>query len=320
MKLYFAPMEGITGYIFRNAYEQCFGGSIEKYFAPFITASDRKELSAKEIKDLLPKNNQTLTLVPQILGNDAKAFAHTAEQIVEMGYREINLNIGCPSKTVVTKKKGAGLLAYPSMLEEYLDGVFEYVVQKNLLLSVKTRIGMSEECEFERILKLYNTYPIMELILHPRTQEDYYQKPVRMNPYEYALKQTKAPLIYNGDLLDESALCRFMQRYPRQETFMLGRGLVMRPGFANEGKVDFLQQKKKIWQFHDAVYAGYVENLQGYQNILFKMKELFSYFQVGLLDDLEEEQKRDFEKLLKELRKAKDKCGYEAVIVKLKQI
>lgn len=334
MNIYFAPMEGITGYIFRNAYEACFGGSIDKYFAPFVTASERKELSTKEIKDLSPENNTSLTLVPQILGNHADAFVHTVERIVDMGYQEINLNLGCPSKTVVTKKKGAGLLAYPQMLEEYLEGVFTYAEKHNISISVKTRIGMSEESEFAKLLAIYNQYPISEFILHPRTQEDYYQKPVRPSAYEYALENAKASLVYNGDLSDLQKYRTFCETYPSQGTVMIGRGLLTWPGFTGideglsfhgsgkEEKFNNIMQNSKdaIWQLHDAVYTGYLENLQGYQNILFKMKELWSYFQVGFMESCGENQQRAFEKQIKELRKVKDQNGYDSVIQRIKQL
>ena len=135
MKLYFAPMEGITGLVCRNAYEACFSGSIEKYFAPFITATLQKDVSLKELRDIIPEKNKVPYLVPQILANRADAFIKTAEAITALGYQEINLNLGCPSKTVVTKRKGAGFLEFPHQVDDFLEEVCDWTQKNNIRFS-----------------------------------------------------------------------------------------------------------------------------------------------------------------------------------------
>ena len=307
MHIYFAPMEGITGFVCRNAYEACFPGSIQKYFAPFITASCRKALSNKEIRDLSPDLNRGIHLVPQLLANDAAAFAQTAERICAYGYDEINLNLGCPSRTVVTKKKGAGLLAYPKLLEAFLDGVYTYGEKKGIRISIKTRIGMYEPEEWNGLLSIYQKFPVSELIVHPRLQTEYYDGGPHRESFELALSRSRCPVIYNGDLFDAQALAQFAADFPQQETVMIGRGFLMHPGFAD---------RQMLWRFHDAVYAGYCEQMQGDTNVLFKMKELLSYLQVGIRED----NAGTVGKQLKEIRKAKTKAAYESAIQILKQI
>lgn len=314
MQKYFAPMEGITGYICRNAYEACFPKSINKYFAPFITASRRKELSNKEIKDLCPEKNEKLRLVPQLLANDVEAFERTTERIMAYGYDEINLNLGCPSKTVVTKKKGAGLLGDPGLLSSFLDGVFSYGEKKGVHISIKTRIGMYEPSEWDKLLALYQKYPIHELIVHPRLQTQYYEGTPHRECFETALLKCSYPVIYNGDLFDKEALGRFEADMPGVDTVMIGRGFLMHPGFGG---------KKELWQFHDAVYEGYCMYMQGDTNVLFKMKELFSYLQVGLQSSVGGEQddkshRKEIERMLKEIRKSKTKREYESAVRTLK--
>ena len=105
MKYYLAPMEGITGYIYRNAYEKFFH-NIDKYFTPFIVPNQSRSLKTKELRDILPENNQGMNIVPQILTNDSEGFIVTAKKLKQLGYNEVNLNLGCPAGTVVSKNRG----------------------------------------------------------------------------------------------------------------------------------------------------------------------------------------------------------------------
>ena len=125
MKNYLAPMEGVTNWVYRNAYHDCFY-PMDKYFTPFITAKPNKRLSSKEIKEVSPETNGNLPVIPQILTNNAEDFVKTAHIFRdEYGHREVNLNLGCPSGTVTAKGKGAGFLGEPDKLERFLDEIFE---------------------------------------------------------------------------------------------------------------------------------------------------------------------------------------------------
>ena len=306
MKLYFAPMEGITGLVCRNAYEACFSGTIDKYFAPFITATTTKELGAKELRDIAPEHNKVPVLVPQILANDAYSFIRTAERIVALGYREINLNLGCPSKTVVTKKKGAGFLEFPHKLDAFLQEVCEWTEKENVHFSVKTRLGMQDEDEFWKLLEIYNKYPLHELIVHLRTQDDYYVGAVHGEMFPKIIEQSKHPLCYNGDLFDEERIKKFAEAYPQQERIMIGRGLLMYPGMFAGGN---------LWEFHDAVYEGYRDYIQGEKNVLFKMKELWSYMKVNFDED-----ETAVKKSLKQIRKSQSCADYEMAVRQLRSV
>ena len=306
MKLYFAPMEGITGLVCRNAYEACFSGTIDKYFAPFITATTTKELGTKELRDIAPEHNEVPVLVPQILANDAYSFIRTAERIVALGYREINLNLGCPSKTVVAKKKGAGFLEFPHKLDAFLQEVCEWTEKENVRFSVKTRLGMQDEDEFWGLLGIYNKYPLHELIVHLRTQDDYYVGAVRGEMFPKIAEQSKHPLCYNGDLFDEEKIKKFAEAYPQQDRIMIGRGLLMHPGmFAGSN----------LWKFHDTVYEGYRGYIQGEKNVLFKMKELWSYMKVNF-----DESETAVKKSLKLIRKSQSCTDYETAVRQLRSL
>ena len=171
MKFYLAPLEGITGHIYRNALEKYFPGT-DRYFTPFIAPDQNRILRTKERRDVLPEHNQVPDLVPQILTNDAREFARTASVLQEMGYQEVNLNLGCPSGTVVSKKRGSGLLAYPDEVDRLLEQIFEAV---EIRVSVKTRIGKDDTSDALTLMEIYRQYPLSELIVHPRTQKDFYR-------------------------------------------------------------------------------------------------------------------------------------------------
>lgn len=308
LKLYFAPMEGITGLVCRNAYEACFSGTIEKYFAPFITATIQKSVSAKELRDILPEHNKVPCLIPQILANRADAFIKTAETIASLGYKEINLNLGCPSKTVVTKKKGAGFLEFPHQVDAFLYEVCNWMQKSNLRFSIKTRLGMDEEEQFWELLEIYNKYPLCELIVHPRLQSDYYIKPVHEGVFEKACEISTNPLCYNGDISDEEKLRRFWEKRSAESSVhrscvMIGRGFLMHPGMGSEPTL------ADLWKFHDAVYEGYCDYIQGDKNMLFKMKELWSYFSVNF-----DESDSGVKKAMKQLRKSQSRADYESAL------
>ncbi len=162
MKFYMAPLEGITGHVFRRAFCECFG-SVDQYFIPFIKPNQHGHLSSRERQDVLPENNQGMYAVPQILTNSVEDFVRTAQKLKQYGYQEINLNLGCPSGTVVSKKRGSGFLAFPEELDQFLDGIFG---QTDAEISIKTRIGKENPEEFGRLLEIYNQYPVKELIIH----------------------------------------------------------------------------------------------------------------------------------------------------------
>ena len=137
MQYYFAPMEGITGYIYRNVHHRFFPG-IDKYFSPFLSPGTKKTMTPKELRDILPENNQSYTLIPQILTNRSEDFLRLCRDLKEYGYKEVNLNLGCPSGTVVSKKKGAGFLEYPNELDRFLGEIFG---ETDLEISIKTRMS-----------------------------------------------------------------------------------------------------------------------------------------------------------------------------------
>ena len=308
VKYYMAPLESVTTWIYRQAHAKIYG-RLDKYFIPFLEPHEKRDFKTRELQEILPEHNENIYVVPQILTNRSEGFIKLAKALKDWGYEEINLNLGCPSKTVVTKGKGSGFLAKPEELERFLTEIFD-ALSGEVKISVKTRIGKEDPEEFPVLLKLFNKYPMEELIIHPRVQKDGYGNVPRLELYELAEKQSVNPLCYNGDLYTREQIRNFAERFPGTERLMFGRGFLRDPGLLyNEGK-DSKDIFEKFWAFHDLVYEGYQERNMGDRNVLFKMKELWSY-QVYQFSEPE--------RLFKTFKKVQDCNEYEQMIRNLRR-
>ena len=310
MHIYFAPLEGITTYPYRNLHHKYFGG-VEKYFTPFLAPGPEQGMSVKEMRDVLPENNAGVPVVPQILTNRAGDFLLASKKLSEMGYREINLNLGCPSGTVTAKKKGSGCLFYPDDLDRFFDEVFSDAAVRNgeFLVSVKTRIGKNEVEEWPELMQVYNRYPIHELTVHPRIQKEFYKGTPHLDVFTDILKESRNPVVYNGDLFTVEKVKEFREKFPTVGTVMIGRGLIRNPALAEmilqeetEPEADILP---RIREFHDALFEHYRETMSGDRNLLFRMKDLWSYMLAEVPDS---------EKLAKKIRKSQHVPEYLAAV------
>ena len=297
MKFYLAPLEGVTGYIFRNALKEYFPGT-DRYFTPFIVPDQRHALRKRELRDILPENNQVKELVPQILTSDPVRFVETAKALAEYGYEEVNLNLGCPSGTVVAGGRGAGMLADVDRLDRFLDQIFR---DTDLHISVKTRIGMEHPEEGYTLMKIYNQYPISEVIIHPRTRKEFYKGEPHLDVFGELLAMSKHPVCYNGNLFTVRDYEQFRARFPQVERVMIGRGVLADPGLmrrlkslehaqktgedASRKENDMEQPGSEIYRtgkqelraFHDTIFQQYREIFDEDKNAIFHMKELWSY-------------------------------------------
>lgn len=273
MKFYLAPMEGITGFVYRNSYEQFFH-NIDKYFTPFIVPTSSKSFKTKELRDILPENNKGIYIVPQILTNDSDGFINTAEKLQQLGYNEINLNLGCPSGTVVSKGRGSGFLAKRDELDKFLDEIY---IKDDIEISVKTRIGRDEPEEFYELIKIYNKYPIKELIIHPRTRRDFYGNTPNLEVFKDALSLSTNQVCYNGDIFTLENYKNFKSEFSEVNEIMLGRGILANPGLIDEIIDNKLLDKKILKDFHDDILFNYREVFKDDNIALYRMKELWGY-------------------------------------------
>lgn len=273
MNIYAAPMEGLTGYVFRRVHHDHFGG-IDKYFTPFLSPTQNHRLSARETGEVLPENNRGITVVPQIMTNKAEDFIWAVSLMEERGYQEVNLNLGCPSGTVVSKKKGSGFLSMPDQLDRFLEQIFDGAA---IDISVKTRIGLILPEEFERLMEIYNRYPIRELTIHPRLRTDFYKNTPRMDSFRMGEACSVNPVCYNGDLFTAAAYREFEENFPGVKAVMLGRGLIANPGLGLELRGGSLMEKSRFYAFHQELLEAYRETIPGDKNVLFRMKEMWFY-------------------------------------------
>ncbi len=335
MKIYMAPMEGLTGYVFRKNYEKHFGrGRVDKYFIPFISPNKTDGYTAREREDILPENNKGVTAIPQIMANNSEYFIRAALMLAEMGYKEVNLNLGCPSGTVVSKFKGAGFLAKPDELDRFLYEVMSSSEMEGIDVSVKTRIGMESAEEFHYLLTIYNQFKFKEIIVHPRVRSDYYKNKPNLEAFKEALAYSENPVCYNGDIFTAADYRKFLESFSEEKYgsigVMLGRGMVSNPliieriaeceaaGVSGENASDSSigdsvygsaggsgNSKMRIRHFCDDLFADYLETLSGDINALHKIKEVWEYLAWSFTGG---------EKALKQIKKAQRVCDYRAAL------
>lgn len=314
MKFYLAPMEGITGYVYRSAVKKYYGDGIDRYFSPFITYHPKCVLNSHERRDLLPENNTGLNLIPQILTNRSEEFFAVSDYLCsEYGYREFNLNMGCPSGTVVSKGRGAGFLGKPDDLDRFLYEVFSGT---DHAVSVKTRLGMTDLSEFDRLMDIYSKYPLAELIIHPRVRKEMYSGEPHRDVFYGSFSKGTFPLCYNGNIYNRADYEDVTGKDGRAcaggrfVAVMCGRGMISDPALIAQlsGRISDseAQDVHRLKAFHDMVVEGYTEAFQGDTGyVIRKMKEIWTYMIAGFPDSA-----RPF----RELCKAQNMSAYMAAV------
>lgn len=295
MKFYLAPLEGITDYIYRRVYHQMFE-PMDTYFIPFLTPDENGKLSKRQQKDVLPENNEGLHVIPQILTNKEEEFLSAVRYLTNLGYEEVNLNLGCPSRCVVSKGRGAGFLADPDRLQKFLDRIF---TKTEIRISIKTRIGMHNPDEFRVLLDIFNAYPISELIIHPRTGMEFYRGNPHWEVYRYAEKASKNELCYNGDLFSKENYDLWKERFPESKAVMMGRGVLGDPLLLSR-----IRQKvsmKYTWtDMQYRLFMEYQREIKEDKHVLSRLKEFLTYRAFCYPEEKEQIQKIYRTKSLKE--------------------
>lgn len=324
MKIYMAPLEGVTGFVFRNAYEEFYGkGRLDKYFIPFISPNKSKGYTTREQNDIRPEHNVGINTVPQIMANDPGLFLEAAAMLNDMGYKEINLNLGCPSGTVVSKFRGAGFLARPLELDSFLDKVLSSPVMKDMNMSVKTRTGLNSHEEFRLLLEIYNDYPLSEIIIHPRVRTDYYKNTPDMEIFKWAVEESRNPVCYNGDIFTIEDYVRFTEMCPEVDRIMLGRGFVGNPGIIGQighketpqgSEEDGEKSADTLKKFTDRLLNDYIRVMDNEVNAMHKMKEVWIY-----INQFNPGNEKAFKKIKKSHRLSEYQAGVEEFVNSMKR-
>lgn len=299
MRYYFAPMEGLTDSIYRRLHHKYFPG-VDRYYMPFLSPTIHRSLTHREDRELPMADSVDFRAVPQVLTKVPEDFLWAARVCLDRGYDEVNLNVGCPSGTVVSKGKGSGMLRDLEHLDRFLDEVFH---STPLPISVKTRLGLERPDEFPAILEIYNKYPIKELTIHPRVRKQFYNGTVDMEMFRYASENSRNPLCYNGDITSLPQIDALQQEFPGMEAVMIGRGLVADPGLLSGGT-----DVKALEGFMNALLEEYTVSFGGARNAMFRLKENW-----GLLHPRFE----GVDKLWKRLRKTTDLEEYKSITLEI---
>ncbi len=331
-----APLEGITGFPFRQTHHKMFPG-VDQYYTPFLVANQTMKFKNKEMRDVLPENNAGVPTVPQILTNRADQFVNAVQKMRELGYTEVNLNLGCPMPMQVTKKRGAGFLADQDALDRFFDEsirkledmglhLAENCAMENLpaavsgtsgqivsgdnggdtiRISVKTRIGLQDAAEADGLMKIFNRYPLSLIVIHARRGIDRYKGVPDLETFGSMLEQSRHPVCYNGDLFTMEDITCFQKRFPTVDMLMIGRGLLRNPALAREAAGGPPLHREELREYLQRLYEAYHNVISGDVNVMYKMKELWTY--AGT-------QFTGADRHLKQIRKARNIEQYEAAV------
>lgn len=274
MKIHLAPIQGMTNHAYRKAFDQEFG-HVDYYYTPFIVTTEHLKNFDHHFKDILV--DHSYNLIPQLLSNHGHDFRFYANKISELGYQEINWNIGCPFPIVAKKKRGSGLLPYPQMIKEILDEVTKDTHYK---LSIKMRLGLHDKKEGLELMKLFNEYDLETIIIHARTGSQQYEGNVDLDGFDQLQSISRHPIVYNGDIFTLKDFQNFQERFPHIDDIMLGRGALanpLLPSLIKNISCDMNHVKEKIERLHQAVLEDYKRNMTNEIHLCHKMKEFWNY-------------------------------------------
>lgn len=305
MKIYQAPLQGSTDFDFRNTLAELIGG-IDKYFIPYLSFGKGREIKRSQLRDVFSENNSGLPVVPQVLFSDTDELIDLVSILIEHGYQEINLNLGCPYPMVTNKGRGAAWLTKPEVLEQVLLQLFSrgFEVQ----FTVKLRSGMNDPHEADQIFEVLNKFPLGEVIFHPRTADQMYNGKASPQIFAEAEKLVKHPLIYNGDISSVDDLLVLKELLPAQDTWMIGRGLLSNPFLARQLKGEVfnrIEMRDILETFHQKMFERYSMRLDGMGHILMKMTQFWEYFSESFDNP---------HKALKLVKKSKNLQKYNAAV------
>ena len=280
-----APMEGLTTGVFRRLHAQMFGAA-DRYYIPFVTPTREPKFTDRQLRELAPEANRGICVIPQLLTRNAQDFIWAAKALADMGYKEVNLNLGCPAGTVTAKGKGSGFLQYPTELFAFLTEIFDAALP--IGISLKTRVGYRSPEEFGNLVDIYARFPMTRLIVHPRLKTDLYRGDVRLEVLDQALSQLPMPLGYNGDLVTntdiEAACSRYKNAPGGLVEIMVGRALMADPALFRKARGEKPATLSEILAFHEALFEAYTELFESRKNAMMRMKEYW-FFQLCLFGE-----------------------------------
>lgn len=300
-----SPLQGFTDFRFRNAFDKYFGG-IDTFYAPYIRFNGKLEIKSAYERDLLPKNNTVAELIPQIMTNDATEFLFTAKYVQQMGYNELNWNLGCPYPMVTNRSLGSGLIGDAKRIDEILKKVYD---ESDITVSMKMRMGYDKPDEILDVFTVLEKYPIKNIAIHARIGKQLYKGGVDLDSFQRCLGNTKHKIYYNGDITSVEKFNEMQERFPTIDHWMIGRGLIadpFLPSMIKENTTIYPANKLEVFsKFHDTIFHEYDEALSGHTQTMMKMLGFWEYFSKNFSNP---------HKTFKKIKKAKNIFAYEDAV------
>ncbi len=300
-----SPLQGFTDFRFRNAFNTYFGG-IDTYYAPYIKLNGKLDIKKAYQRDILPENNKNIKVIPQIMTNDAKEFLFVAAYVQQLGYKELNWNLGCPYPMVTKRGMGAGLICDYVKIEQILQEVYK---QSDITVSMKMRMGYENSNEILNTLPILEQFPLKNIAIHARIGKQLYKGGVDLNAFEKCINHTTHKLYYNGDITSVTAFRKLQERFPSINNWMIGRGLIadpFLPSMIKKNTTEYPASKMQIFEdFHATIYNEYAEALSGQHHLLLKMTSFWEYFSTTFSNP---------RKTFKKIKKAKNIKAYELAV------
>lgn len=303
-----SPLQGFTDFRFRNAQNKLFGG-IDTFYSPYIRLNGKMVIKPSYERDLLPENNLDLEVIPQVITNDVDEFLFVAKYVRELGYKELNWNLGCPYPMVTKSGMGSGLISNPEKINNILHRAHN---ESDIIVSMKMRLGYDNSEEILDVLPILDTYPIKNIAIHARIGKQLYKGGVNLDAFQLCVDNTKHKLYYNGDITSVAKFHEMQERFPSIDHWMIGRGLIsdpFLPSMIKNNTSEYPANKIELFStFHDTLYAIYSESLSGSTHILLKMYHLWEYFSATFSNP---------HKVLKKIKKAQSIRNYEAAVAEI---
>ncbi|HCT85632.1 MAG: dihydrouridine synthase [Bacteroidetes bacterium GWE2_41_25] len=278
LTIHSSPLQGFTDFRFRNTFQRFFGG-IDRYIAPYIQFKGKMEIKPASERDILPENNSSTDLIPQIITKDADEFIFVAKSVQKLGYTGLNWNLGCPYPMIAKRGMGAGLLSRPEKINEILNRI---LAETDIQVSVKMRLGYESPQEIFHVLPVLERYSLSNITIHPRIGKQMYSGEVDLNTFEKCLAMSSHKVFYNGDITSVGRFREMKERFPKINHCMIGRGLIADPFLPSMIKADnpvYPENRYEVFSsFHDALFSSYEEALSGQKHLLMKMYSFWVYF------------------------------------------
>jgi len=303
-----SPLQGFTDFRFRNAFQKYFGG-IDTFYAPYIRLNGKMIIKANYDRDIQPKNNDTLTVIPQIMTNDADEFIFVSKFVQSLGYKELNWNLGCPYPMVTNKCMGSGLIDDPDRIDRILDRIH---TETDIVVSMKMRMGYEHPLEIIKTFPVLGKYPLKNIAIHARIGKQLYKGGVDLDGFQRCVDHSPHKLYYNGDITTVASFRDMAERFPMIDHWMMGRGLIadpFLPRMIKDQTEEYPEDRFEIFsKFHDTLFSAYEQKLKGDKQVIMKMASFWGYFGRPFPNSA---------KIINKIKKAKTIESYDLVVAQI---